>query len=97
MEEAVRRVFALQVQTPASPYLALWNRVQDFAPEDLDAALEDLRRVIRHDSQRCEERISSGSRRPSGAAALLGLLPPVLCLVVRRWAGPVHRWRPPPP
>jgi hypothetical protein len=36
--EAVRRVCALQAQAPASPYLALWNRVQDFAPEDLDAA-----------------------------------------------------------
>ncbi|MPY49704.1 winged helix DNA-binding domain-containing protein [Streptomyces acidicola] len=36
--EAVRRVCALQAQTPASPYLALWNRVQDFVPEDLDAA-----------------------------------------------------------
>ncbi len=36
--EAVRRVCALQAQTPASPYLALWNRVRDFAPEDLDAA-----------------------------------------------------------
>ncbi|GAX57833.1 hypothetical protein SO3561_09403 [Streptomyces olivochromogenes] len=36
--EAVRRVCALQAQAPASPYLALWNRVQDFAPKDLDAA-----------------------------------------------------------
>ncbi|MEU2631332.1 crosslink repair DNA glycosylase YcaQ family protein, partial [Kitasatospora sp. NPDC007106] len=36
--EAVRRLCALQAQAPASPYLALWNRVQDFAPEDLDAA-----------------------------------------------------------
>ncbi|MEV6591842.1 winged helix DNA-binding domain-containing protein [Streptomyces acidicola] len=36
--EAVRRVCALQAQAPASPYLALWNRVQDFVPEDLDAA-----------------------------------------------------------
>ncbi|MEV6209086.1 winged helix DNA-binding domain-containing protein [Kitasatospora sp. NPDC051914] len=36
--EAVRRVCALQAQAPASPYLALWNRVQDFAPEDLDEA-----------------------------------------------------------
>ncbi|MFD8077853.1 winged helix DNA-binding domain-containing protein [Streptomyces sp. NPDC059718] len=41
--EAVRRVCALQAQTPASPYLALWNRVQDFAPEDLDAAFADRR------------------------------------------------------
>ncbi|MFF3949449.1 winged helix DNA-binding domain-containing protein [Streptomyces sp. NPDC001902] len=44
--EAVRRVCALQAQTPASPYLALWNRVRDFAPEDLDAAFAD-RRIIK--------------------------------------------------
>lgn len=44
--EAVRRVGALQAQTPASPYLALWNRVRDFAPEDLDAAFTD-RRIVK--------------------------------------------------
>lgn len=36
--EAVRRVVALQAQEPASPYLALWNRIADFAPGDLDTA-----------------------------------------------------------
>ena len=36
--DAVRRVVALQAQDPASPYLALWNRVADFAPADLDDA-----------------------------------------------------------
>ncbi|MFI6699046.1 winged helix DNA-binding domain-containing protein [Streptomyces sp. NPDC050509] len=44
--EAVRRVCAIQAQTPASPYLALWNRVRDFAPEDLDAAFAD-RRIVK--------------------------------------------------
>ncbi|MFJ4842584.1 winged helix DNA-binding domain-containing protein [Streptomyces sp. NPDC088746] len=44
--EAVRRVCALQAQSPASPYLALWNRVRDFVPEDLDAAFAD-RRVVK--------------------------------------------------
>ncbi|MET9384952.1 winged helix DNA-binding domain-containing protein [Streptomyces sp. NPDC002928] len=44
--EAVRRVCALQAQAPASPYLALWNRVRDFAPEDLDAAFAD-RRIVK--------------------------------------------------
>lgn len=43
--EAVRRVCALQAQAPASPYLALWNRVQDFAPADLDAAFTQGRIV----------------------------------------------------
>jgi len=36
--DAVRRVVALQAQQPASPYLALWNRLTDFDPADLDAA-----------------------------------------------------------
>ncbi|MFD7710581.1 winged helix DNA-binding domain-containing protein [Streptomyces sp. NPDC059786] len=44
--EAVRRVGALQAQSPASPYLALWNRVKDFAPKDLDAAFAD-RRIVK--------------------------------------------------
>lgn len=44
--EAVRRVCALQAQAPASPYVALWNRVEDFAPEDLDAAFTD-RRIVK--------------------------------------------------
>lgn len=36
--DAVRRVVALQAQHAASPYLALWNRLTDFDPADLDAA-----------------------------------------------------------
>ncbi|MBC9713565.1 AlkZ family DNA glycosylase [Streptomyces sp. TRM66268-LWL] len=43
--DAVRSLCALQAQTPASPYLALWNRIADFAPEDLDAAFADGRIV----------------------------------------------------
>ena len=39
--EAVRRVVALQAQAAASPYLALWNRVEDFDPSNLDAAFAD--------------------------------------------------------
>ena len=41
--DAVRRVVALQAQEPASPYLALWNRVRGFSPADLDAAFADGR------------------------------------------------------
>ncbi|MFI0965920.1 winged helix DNA-binding domain-containing protein [Streptomyces sp. NPDC021080] len=44
--EAVRRVCAVQAQSPVSPYVALWNRVEDFAPEDLDAAFAD-RRIVK--------------------------------------------------
>jgi len=36
--DAVRRVVALQAQEPASPYVALWNRLRDFDPGALDAA-----------------------------------------------------------
>ncbi len=36
--DTLRRVVALQAQHPASPYLALWNRVSGFDPADLDAA-----------------------------------------------------------
>ncbi len=36
--DAVRRVVGLQAQEPASPYLALWNRLEDFDPAALDAA-----------------------------------------------------------
>jgi len=39
--EAVRRVVAVQAQELASPYLALWNRLVDFEPKDLDAAFAD--------------------------------------------------------
>lgn len=35
---AVHRVVALQAQEPASPYLALWNRLAGFDPTDLDRA-----------------------------------------------------------
>lgn len=37
--EGVRRVVALQAQGPASPYLALWNRLRGFDPAALDEAL----------------------------------------------------------
>jgi hypothetical protein len=37
----VARVVALQAQEPASPYLALWNRVANFDPADLDRAFRD--------------------------------------------------------
>jgi hypothetical protein len=43
--DAVGRIVAVQAQSPASPYLALWNRVAGFDPADLDAAYADQRVV----------------------------------------------------
>jgi hypothetical protein len=39
--EAVRRVVALQAQEPASPYIALWDRLADFDPAELDRAFAE--------------------------------------------------------
>lgn len=39
--EAVRRIVAVQAQEHASPYVALWNRIDGFSPAGLDAAFAD--------------------------------------------------------
>jgi hypothetical protein len=39
--EATRRSVALQSQEPASPYVALWNRVEGLDPADVDRAFRD--------------------------------------------------------
>jgi hypothetical protein len=44
--DAMRRVVALQAQQPASAYLALWNRMADFDPAELDGAFAS-HRVVR--------------------------------------------------
>lgn len=38
---AVTRVLALQAQEAASPYVALWNRIESFDADDLDRAFAD--------------------------------------------------------
>jgi hypothetical protein len=43
--EGLRRSMALQAQHSASTYLALWNRLEGFAPEELDAAFAGYRVV----------------------------------------------------
>jgi hypothetical protein len=40
--EGVRRIAAIQAQEPASPYIALWNRLVDLDPAELDRAFADL-------------------------------------------------------
>jgi hypothetical protein len=44
--DAARRVVALQAQQPASPYVALWNRLAGFDPAELDEAFAG-HRVVR--------------------------------------------------
>ena len=39
--EAVHRMVAIQAQEPASPYVALWSRLDPFDPADLDRAFAD--------------------------------------------------------
>jgi len=39
--DAIRTVCALQAQSAASPYLALWNRIADFDAAELDRAFAD--------------------------------------------------------
>lgn len=39
--EAVHRVVGLQAQAPASPYIALWNRIDGFTAGELDTAFGD--------------------------------------------------------
>lgn len=43
--DTVRRLVGLQAQQPAAPYLALWNRVVDFDPAELDLAFASHRIV----------------------------------------------------
>jgi hypothetical protein len=38
---AVHRIVAIQAQEPASPYIALWNRIANFDPADLDKAFAE--------------------------------------------------------
>ena len=38
LEDGMRQLVALQAQHPASPYIALWNRLKDFDPAELDEA-----------------------------------------------------------
>jgi DNA glycosylase AlkZ-like len=44
--DAVKHIVAIQAQHPASPYLALWNRLIDFDPAQVDAAFRE-RRVVK--------------------------------------------------
>ncbi|MFD5087962.1 winged helix DNA-binding domain-containing protein [Kitasatospora sp. NPDC058201] len=77
--EALGRVVALQAQHPASPYLALWNRIDGFAPAELDAAFADgrilkatLMRITLHAVRADDYRVLRRAMRPTLYAARLG-------------------------
>jgi hypothetical protein len=77
--EAVRRVVALQAQQPASPYLALWNRIAGFDPADLDAAFTrravvkaTLMRITLHAVHADDHPVFREAMRPTLRASRLG-------------------------
>jgi hypothetical protein len=77
--EAVRRVVALQAQFAASPYLALWNRLAGFRPEELDAAFTDralvkatLMRITLHTVHADDYQVFRTAVEPTLYAARLG-------------------------
>lgn len=77
--EALRRILAVQAQTPASPYIALWNRIIDFDSADLDAELasgavvkSNAVRLTLHVSRVKDHRMLREATEPSLRAAKLG-------------------------
>ncbi|MDN3027011.1 winged helix DNA-binding domain-containing protein [Streptomyces sp. S.PB5] len=77
--DATRRILALQAQQPASPYLALWNRIDGFDPADLDAAFTDgtlvkatLLRITLHAVHSDDYRMVREAMRPTLYASRLG-------------------------
>lgn len=71
--DAVRRVVALQAQEPASPYLALWNRVAGFDPAHLDAAFAD-RTVVKASLMRITLHAVAADEYPTYHEAMLRVL-----------------------
>lgn len=77
--DAVHRVVALQAQHPASPYVALWNRVADFEPAELDAAFADgtvvkatLLRITLHAVHAADHTMMHAAMQPTLRGSRLG-------------------------
>ena len=70
---AVRRVVALQAQEPASPYLALWNRIDGFDGAALDQAFAD-REVVKASVVRITLHAVAADDYPAFYAAMLPYL-----------------------
>lgn len=77
--DGVRRVVALQAQLPASPYVALWNRLAGFDPAELDAAFAGhqvvratLMRVTMHAVHAADHQAFREAMEPTLRASRLG-------------------------
>jgi hypothetical protein len=77
--DAMRRVMALQAQQPASAYLALWNRLADFDPAELDEAFAShrvvraqLMRVTMHAVHAQDHQVFREAMEPTLRASRLG-------------------------
>jgi len=77
--DAMRRVMALQAQQPASAYLALWNRMADFDPAELDEAFAShrvvraqLMRVTMHAVHAQDHQVFREAMEPTLRASRLG-------------------------
>jgi hypothetical protein len=77
--DAMRRVVALQAQQPASAYLALWNRMADFNPAELDEAFAghrvvraQLMRVTMHAVHAQDHQVFREAMEPTLRASRLG-------------------------
>jgi hypothetical protein len=68
--DAVHGVVALQAQEPASPYVAMWNRVTGFDPADLDAAFAE-RAVVKATLMRITVHAVHGDDHPTFHRAML--------------------------
>jgi hypothetical protein len=76
---AVHRIVALQAQEPASPYIALWGRVIDLDPAELDRAFADgtivkatLMRITLHAVDATDYPAFHEAMQPSLRASCLG-------------------------
>jgi hypothetical protein len=77
--DGVARVVALQAQQPASPYVALWNRLDGFDPAELDDAFAGhrvvratLMRVTMHAVHAADHQAFREAMEPTLRAARLG-------------------------
>ena len=71
--EAVGQVVALQAQEPASPYLALWNRIDSFDPVELDTAYLE-RDIVKATLMRITLHAVRGADYPMFHEAMIGTL-----------------------